>query len=107
MGRRDDEVADPPLLDRPRLQIAVLPRRSSRARYGGSFGPPHLTDPVRFGRRAMEMNRREAFKTLGAAVGAAVVPGRASPQGGGSSGGGRLDGTGPIHIHRRPTIARP
>src|SRR6266571_3105238 len=32
-------VADPPLLDRPRLQIAVLPRRSSRARYGGSFGP--------------------------------------------------------------------
>src|SRR5437870_2687698 len=104
MGRRDDEVADPPLLDRPRLQVAVLPRRSSRARYGGSFGPPHLTDPVRFGRRAMEMNRREALKTLGAAVGAAFVPGRASAQGGEISVGSLLDGTGPINIYGLPMI---
>src|SRR5206468_358229 len=30
-------------------QIAVLPSRSPRARYGRSFGPPHLTDRMRSG----------------------------------------------------------
>ena len=40
----------------------------------------------------MEMNRREALKTLGAAVGAAFVPGRASAQGGEISVGSLLDG---------------
>src|SRR5207247_769766 len=30
-------------------QIAVLPSRSPRARYGRSFGPPHLTDRMQSG----------------------------------------------------------
>src|SRR5213593_3912104 len=52
----------------------------------------------------MEMNRREALKTLGAAVGAAFVPGRASAQGGEISVGSLLDGTGPINIYGLPMI---
>ncbi len=52
----------------------------------------------------MEMNRREALKTLGAAVGAAFVPGRASAQSGEISVGSLLDGTGPINIYGLPMI---
>ena len=52
----------------------------------------------------MEMNRREALKTLGAAVGAAFVPGRASAQSGEISVGSLLDGTGPINIDRKSVV---
>src|SRR5947199_8803895 len=52
----------------------------------------------------MEMNRREALKTLGAAVGAAFVTSRASAQNGEISVGSLLDGTGPINIYGLPMI---
>lgn len=56
----------------------------------------------------MDMNRRDALKTLGLAVGttlgAALPSGRAAAQGSEIPVGSLLDGTGPINIYGRPMI---